>query len=76
MEITEMFLESDNEIIIKLIDTFGDSQLYVPQMKIIVRECRNRSIYKDFLSGMNYRKLCDKYRVSEMSFRCVIKFQS
>ena len=88
MEISEMFFESDNEIIIELIDmfglentqkfidTFGGTQLYVPQMKTIVREYRNRSIYKDFLSGMSYRKLCDKYRVSEMSLRRVIKFQA
>lgn len=72
-----MILESDNETIMELIDmfglentqkfidTFGGSQLYIPQLKNIAGEYRNRNIYNDFLSGTGYNELRHKYRLSE-----------
>ncbi|MCM1508503.1 MAG: hypothetical protein NC177_15440 [Ruminococcus flavefaciens] len=60
----------------KLIDKFGGSQLYIPQMERICREYRNHDIYGDFLSGMNYRDLTNKYSMSEMALRKIVKAET
>lgn len=60
----------------KLIDTFGGISLYIPKMERISREYRNKNIYDDFLSGMNYRELKNKYSLSEMALRNIVKAET
>lgn len=88
MNKTDIILASDNEIIIELvdmfgientqkfIDMFGGNQLYIPQMKNISKEYRNQNIYKDFLSGMSYIKLSNKYGLNEISLKRIIKSET
>lgn len=88
MNKTDRILASDNEIIIELvdmfgientqkfIDMFGRNQMYIPQMKNISKEYRNQNIYKDFLSGMSYIKLSNKYELNEISLKRIIKSET
>lgn len=88
MNKTDRILASDNEIIIELvdmfgientqkfIDMFGGNQLYISQMKNISKEYRNQNIYKDFLSGMSYIKLSNKYGLNEISLKRIIKSET
>lgn len=85
MNQTDRFLASDNEIVTELIDTiglehtqklvntFGGSQLYIPMIENIAKEYRNSEIYRDYKNGMNYHALSQKYNLSSVTIRKVVK---
>ena len=87
MNRVDMVLESEHETIIelvdligaehtrKLVDTFGGSQMYIPQLKHIAGEYRNQNIYDDFLYGISYSELRHKYKLSEKTIRAIVNVE-
>lgn len=77
--------ESDNENIaelrriigtkstITLIEKLGGQQLYIPQMSTVLRDERNKCIYAEFNKGKSFKEISQKYSVSEMCIRDVVK---
>lgn len=61
------------ESTIKLLENFGGSQLYIPQIETLTKnEYRNSMIFTDFISGMSYRTIANKYELSEISIRKIV----
>lgn len=60
------------EIAIKIIDYCGGSMLYFPTKKSLTRCARNRVIKNEF-NGGNYRNIANKYCISEMQVRNILK---
>lgn len=61
------------ESTIKLLESFGGSQLYIPQIETLTKnEYRNSMIFTDFISGMSYRTIANKYELSEISIRKIV----
>lgn len=83
-----MVFESEHETIIelvdligaehtrKLVDTFGGGYIYIPLLETVERVYRNHKIYEEFLSEMSYKKLRNKYKLSEMSLRNIVKAET
>ena len=77
-------LESDNDIVIELVDNFGvetaykfieafgGSQIYIPKIDNISREYRDNKIFKDYMNGLGYKKLVIKYNLSEKTIRVIV----
>lgn len=62
------------ESTIKFLESFGGSQLYIPQIETLTKsECRNSMIFTDFMNGMSYRTIANKYELSEVSIRKIVK---
>lgn len=60
------------EIAIKIIDYCGGGMLYFPTKKSLTRCVRNRVIKNEF-NGGNYRNIANKYGISEMQVRNILK---
>ncbi len=59
---------------VRLIETFGGSQLYIPRLETLTKnEYRNSMIYTDCMNGMSYRAVAGKYGLSEMAIRKIIR---
>ena len=59
---------------VRLIETFGGSQLYIPRLETLTKnEYRNSMIYTDCMNGMSYRAVASKYGLSEMAIRKIIR---
>lgn len=56
----------------KLIKTFGGSEVYIPKLDSLQRDKRDAAICKDF-NGYNYRELAKKYALSERQIREICK---
>lgn len=52
----------------KLIKTFGGSEVYIPKLDSLQRDKRDAAICKEF-NGYNYRELAKKYTLSERQIR-------
>lgn len=50
----------------------GGSNLYIPSIHRIFRECLCKQIPKEF-DGSNYRELCKRYGLSERTIRTIIE---
>lgn len=61
---------------VAVVKHFSRTQVYIPQMKNISKEYRNQNIYKDFLSGMSYIKLNNKYGFNKISLKRIIKSET
>lgn len=84
MDRTDMVLESEHETIIelvdligaehtrKVVDAFSGSHIYIPSVETVERKYRDMNIYDDFLSGMSYRELRHKYKLSEKTIRAIV----
>lgn len=84
MNSIDMILESKHQTIIelvdligaehirKLIDIFGGSHIYIPLAETVERKYRDMNIYDDFLSGMSYSKLRNRYGLSEQTIRNIV----
>lgn len=57
---------------LKLIRLCGGQTLYVPMMKTLEKEGRDREI-RSLFNGGNYRALAIQYRLSERQIRKIIK---
>lgn len=83
-----IILESDNDIVIELVENFGaetayrfieifgGSQIYIPKIENISREYRDDKIYKDYTAGLNYKKLAVKYKLSEKAIRIIVNSET
>lgn len=59
---------------VRLIETFGGSQLYIPRLETLTKnEYRNSMICTDCMNGMSYRAVASKYGLSEMAIRKIIR---
>lgn len=58
---------------VRLLEVFGGSQLYIPRLETLTKsECRNSMICTDFMNGMSYRAVANKYGLSEMAIRKIV----
>lgn len=58
---------------VRLLEVFGGSQLYIPRLETLTKsECRNSMICTDFMNGMSYREVANKYGLSEMAIRKIV----
>ena len=58
---------------VRLLEVFGGSQLYIPRLETLTKsECRNSMICTDFMNGMRYRAVANKYGLSEMAIRKIV----
>ncbi len=58
---------------VRLLEVFGGSQLYIPRLETLTKgECRNFMICTDFMNGMSYRAVANKYGLSEMAIRKIV----
>lgn len=71
-DIMEMVRVIGAENTVKLIGIFSGCTVYIPTMEALLRSERNKKIYKDFLSGLTFRQLGIKYRLSENTARNII----
>lgn len=55
----------------RLVEYFGDCQLYVPKLETFLKDIRNEEIKENF-NGSNYRELAKKYSLSEMTIRRIV----
>jgi len=59
------------EACLRLCARLGGMTVYLPKIERVVRDRRNKMILHEF-DGANYRKLANKYRVSETQIRKII----
>lgn len=59
---------------VRFLEVFGGSQLYIPRLETLTKsEYRNSMICTDCMNGMSYRAVANKYGLSEMAVRKIIK---
>lgn len=56
----------------ELVDRFGGTQLYIPQLETIERQMRNQQIRDEF-NGANYDDLAIKYGLTSVAIRTIVK---
>ena len=76
--------ESDNEVIADLrrivgvkntaeiVKQCGGAFLYIPLMKSLVKEERDKAIYSDYLSGASYKEIALKHSLATATVRDII----
>ncbi|MGL5438809.1 MAG: Mor transcription activator family protein [Filifactoraceae bacterium] len=56
----------------KLVRAYGGSSIYIPKRDGFVAILRNQKIIDEF-NGCNYRELANRYNVTEMWIRTIVK---
>ncbi len=60
----------------RIIETFGGDSFYVPKAESIIRQGRDRQIYKEFRKkGLSYKGLAKKYKLTVSHIRVIINAQ-
>lgn len=59
-------------VVFKIIEKMGGEYIYIPSMKTVLKNVRDRLICEEF-DGKNYRQLARKYSISMTHVREVIK---
>ncbi|MBP3487300.1 MAG: hypothetical protein J6K53_02785 [Roseburia sp.] len=62
------------EAFLRLVDAFGDSAIYIPQMREVIKMRIYRRISEEF-DGTNIKQLASKYDVSESTVYNVVREQ-
>lgn len=57
---------------VKLIEHFGGTYMYIPLMKTVTKEERDKLIYADYSSGMSFLELGQKYSLAQSSLRDLV----
>lgn len=60
------------EAFLRLIDTYGGGNVYIPKNDRFERYARNKAIVAEF-DGYNFRELAQKYHLTEMQIRVIVK---
>lgn len=60
------------EAFLRLIDTYGGGNVYIPKYDRFERYTRNKAIMAEF-DGYNFRELAQKYHLTEMQIRVILK---
>ena len=63
------------EAFLRLIDTYGGGNVYIPKNDRFERYARNKAIVAEF-DGYNFRELAQKYHLTEMQIRVIVKDQA
>ena len=60
----------------KIIETFGGDSIYVPKAESVIRQGRDRRIYKEFQEkDISYKGLAAKYNLTTRHIRDIINVQ-
>lgn len=58
---------------IALIEKCGGASIYIPQMKTVLKDERDKAIYAAFNEGMSFKQIALKFEISELTARDIVQ---
>ncbi|WP_042274466.1 Mor transcription activator family protein [Faecalimicrobium dakarense] len=62
------------DVCMEIVDYCGGGMIYFPSKRSVIRNARNRVIKSEF-NGGNFRELANRFEISEMQVRNIVKNQ-